>query len=144
MTRYSVQPKDQKLVKGHGFLFFAKNMGKNVSKNISKKLSGKYSQKILDHAKQSRTDAIKTSAKTVIKKQQKQLVIWLVMKLLIESQNFQKFYNKIIQKKLQMITKCPDKVMYLQEKDKQLLMNQDLNGIIMEYQKTSIVSKGSQ
>ena len=43
-----------------------------------------------------------------------------------------------------MITKCPDKIMYLQEKDKQLLMNQDLNGIIMEYQKTSIVSKGSQ
>ena len=43
-----------------------------------------------------------------------------------------------------MITKCPDKIIYLQEKDKQLLMNQDLNGIIMEYQKTSIVSKGSQ
>ena len=33
MKRYSVQPRDQILVKGHGFLFFARNMGKNISKN---------------------------------------------------------------------------------------------------------------
>ena len=32
-------------------------MGKNSGKNISKKLSGRYSQKLLDHAKQSATDA---------------------------------------------------------------------------------------
>ena len=36
MTRYSVQPRDPILVKGYGFLSFAKNMGKNVGKNISK------------------------------------------------------------------------------------------------------------
>ena len=34
-------------------------MGKNIGKNISKNLSGKYSQKLLDHAKQSATDALK-------------------------------------------------------------------------------------
>ena len=33
MTRYSVQPRDRVLVKGYGFLSFAKNMGKNISKN---------------------------------------------------------------------------------------------------------------
>ena len=32
-------------------------MGKNVGKNISKNLSSKCNQKLLDHARQSRTDA---------------------------------------------------------------------------------------
>ena len=43
MTRYSVQPKYGILVKGYGFLSFAKNMGKNIGKNISRNLSDKYS-----------------------------------------------------------------------------------------------------
>ena len=43
-------------------------MGKNIDKNISKGLSGKYSQKLLDHAKQSATDALKTSSKRFIQK----------------------------------------------------------------------------
>ena len=45
---------------------FAKNMGENIGKNISKKLGGKYSsgmlatrQKLLDHAKESATEALK-------------------------------------------------------------------------------------
>ena len=63
MTRYSVQPRDRIFVKGYGFLSFTKNMGKNIGKNITKNLSSKYNQKILDHAKQSATDAIKTASK---------------------------------------------------------------------------------
>ena len=65
--RYSVQPRDQVSVKGYRFLSFAKNMGKNIGKNISKNLSGKDSQKRLDHAKQSATDAIKTSKRVIQK-----------------------------------------------------------------------------
>ena len=38
-------------------------MGENVSKNVSKNLSSKYSQKLVDHAKQSATDPIKTASK---------------------------------------------------------------------------------
>ena len=45
--RYSLQPRDQILVKGYEFLSFTKNMGKKLSKN----LHGKYSQKLLDNAK---------------------------------------------------------------------------------------------
>ena len=41
------------------FLPFAKNMGKFIGKNISKGLNGKYSQKLLDHAEQSATDALR-------------------------------------------------------------------------------------
>ena len=66
MTRYSVQPGI--FVKSYGFLPFAKNMGKNIGKNISESLNSKYCQKLLDHAKQSATDALKTSSKRVIQK----------------------------------------------------------------------------
>ena len=59
MTCCSNEPKDQIFVKCYGFLSFAKNMSKNVVKN----LSDKYSEKLLDHAKQSATDALKTTSK---------------------------------------------------------------------------------
>ena len=51
-------------------------MGKNIGKNISKNLSDKYSQKLLDHAKKSATDVLKTALlqKEQFKKRQKQLV----------------------------------------------------------------------
>ena len=42
-------------------------MGKNICNNISTNLSGKYNQKLLDHAKTSASDALKTSSKRVIK-----------------------------------------------------------------------------
>ena len=51
MTRYSLQRRDQILEKGHGFLPFARNIGKNVGKNIRKNLSSKYSEKLLYNAK---------------------------------------------------------------------------------------------
>ena len=68
MTRYSVQLRDRIFVKGYGFLSFARNMGKNIGKNISKILSSKYSHKLLDHAKQSATDPLKTPSKIEIQK----------------------------------------------------------------------------
>ena len=58
--RYSIEPKDRIYVKGYGFLSFAKNMGTH--------LSNKYSQKLLDTAKKSTTDAIKTASKRAIQK----------------------------------------------------------------------------
>ena len=41
-------------------------MGGNIGKNKRKILNGKYSQKILDHAKQSATDAFKSASKRAI------------------------------------------------------------------------------
>ena len=64
--RYSAHPRVRIFVKGYGFLSFAKNMGKNIGKNVRKTLSGKYSQKLLDHAKKSATDTLKTTSKGVI------------------------------------------------------------------------------
>ena len=65
MTRYSVKFSDR-IFEGYGFLSFAENMGKSIVKNISKRLSGKYSQRLLHHAQQSATDALKTTSKTII------------------------------------------------------------------------------
>ena len=50
--RYSIVPRERRYVKGYGFLSFAKNIGKN--------LSNKYGQKLVDSAKKSATDALKT------------------------------------------------------------------------------------
>ena len=58
--RYSIEPKDRIYIKGYGFLSFAKIMGE--------KLSSKYGQKLLDSAKKSTTDAIKTASKRAIQK----------------------------------------------------------------------------
>ena len=34
MMRHTVQPRDRKLVKGYGLLYFTKSMGKNISTNL--------------------------------------------------------------------------------------------------------------
>ena len=60
MARYSVEPRDQIIMKGYGILSFVKNM--------SKTLSVKYRQKLLDHAKQYVTDELKTTSKRLIQK----------------------------------------------------------------------------
>ena len=58
--RFSIEPRDRIYVKEYGFLSFAKNMGKC--------LSNKYGHKLLDSAKKSATDAIKTASKRAIQK----------------------------------------------------------------------------
>ena len=68
MIRYSVQPIDRIFLKPYGCLSLGKNMGKNIGQNVSKNLSGKYSQKLFNCAKQSATDALKTTSKRVIQK----------------------------------------------------------------------------
>ena len=50
------------------FYLSLKMQVKNIDKIIIKNLSGNNSKRILDHAKQSTTDALKTSSKRVIQK----------------------------------------------------------------------------
>ena len=57
---YSIEPRDRIYVKGYRFLSFAKNIGKH--------LSNKYGTKLLDSAKKSTADAIKTASKRAIQK----------------------------------------------------------------------------
>ena len=52
--RYSIEPIDRVYVKGYGFMSFARSM------------SNKYGKKLVDTAKKSATDAIKTASKRAI------------------------------------------------------------------------------
>ena len=54
--RYSIEPRDRIYVKGYGFMSFARSM------------SNKYGKKLVDTAKKSATDAIKTTSKRAIQK----------------------------------------------------------------------------
>ena len=54
--RYSIEPRDRVYVKGYGFMSFARSM------------SNKYGKKLVDKAKKSATDAIKTASKRTIQK----------------------------------------------------------------------------
>ena len=58
--RYSIEPRDRIYIKRYGFLSFTKIMGKI--------LSNKYGEKLLNSAKQSTIDAIKTASKRAIHK----------------------------------------------------------------------------
>ena len=115
------------------FYFLLKIWVKTSGKNTSKSLSGKYSlgmlairQKLIDHTKQSATDALKTSSKRVIQKTEEAIVILIGNKIANkEAMEVSKIYNRIIQRQLQMsmIKKYLKKNMYLQKKDKKLMMN---------------------
>ena len=56
--RYSIEPRDRIDVKGYGFLSFDKNIS----------LSNKYGQRLLDSAKKSTRDVIKTALKRAVQK----------------------------------------------------------------------------
>ena len=120
MTRYLVQPRDRTFVNGYRFLSFAKNMGKKIEKNIHKNVISKYSPKRLDYAKQSATYERKTAAKPEIQKTAEATgdLIGNLVKL-------QKIYHKIIKKPLKVKQKYQKEDIYLQKKDKKLLMNTD-------------------
>ena len=68
MTCYSIEPRNQKFVKGYELLCSTKTMSKIIGKNTSKKLIGKYSQKFPGHAEKSATDILKTISEKVIQK----------------------------------------------------------------------------
>ena len=73
MTLCLVQLKDQIFVKVYGCLSGYVSlrmvcMVRNIGKNISSNLCSKHSHKLLDHAKQSATDAFKNASKRSVQK----------------------------------------------------------------------------
>ena len=117
--RYSIEQGERRYVKGYGFLSFAKNIGKNIS--------NKYNKKLVDNAKKSATDAIKTTSKRAIQKTAETTGDLIGNQIAdkitsvateLHSKNLQGSY---IQKKL--IMKYQKKDIYLHKKDNKLLMN---------------------
>ena len=60
--RFSLEPRNRIYVKGYGFMSFTRSM------------SNKYGKRLVDTAKKSATDAVKTASKRAIQKLQKQQV----------------------------------------------------------------------
>ena len=111
--------RDRIYVKGYGFLSFAKNIGKN--------LSNKYGQKIIDTAKKSTTDAIKTASKRAIQKTAKATGDLIGNKIADEITSISKKSNEELpnndDKKEDVEITTRKKDMYRQKKDKELLMD---------------------
>ena len=83
--RYSIEPRDIIYVKGFGF--------SSLAKNVAKSLSNEYDQKLLDSAKKSTRDATKIASKRAIQKTVESTGDFIVTKLLIKQQVFQRKKN---------------------------------------------------
>ena len=81
-------------------------MGRNIAKNINKNLSSKYSEKLLDHAKKSARDALKTVSNRVIQKTEEATCN------LIRNKIVKNLHQKIIQTQIK--KKYLEKDIYLQ------------------------------
>ena len=110
-------------------------MGKKIGNNISKNLSGKYipgmlamRQKLLDHAKHSAIDVFKTTSKREIQKSAEAIGYLIgnkiANKITKAPENSQENNSETVINKhdKEMLKK---RYIYLQKKDKKLLMNYD-------------------
>ena len=103
--RYSTEPREQRYVKGYGFLSFARNIGTHATK-VAKSLNNKYGQKLVDGSKKSATDAFKIASKRAIQK---------------TAEATTDLVGNTTANKITIISKKKD--IYLHKKDKKLLMN---------------------
>ena len=94
---YSVYPRDLISLKGYRLLSFAKDMGKNLGKNLSHDLSGKYRHQLLDYARKTVTDKVKTFSKKAVKKLT-EATGNLISNTIADKIKYQKFHLKIILK----------------------------------------------
>ena len=112
--RYSIEPRGRIYVKGHGFLYFAKNIGKNLSHN--------YSKKLLDTVKKSTTDAIKTASKRAIQKTAEATGDLLGNKIADKITNFSKKSTKELPKEDAEIT--THKKRYISPEERQQIIDE--------------------
>ena len=86
-------------------------------------MSNKYSQNILDSAKKSTIDAVKTASKRAIQKTEKAFGDLIDNTIADEITSISKCLNKLHSKQIRMKKKYQKKDIYLQKKDNKLLMN---------------------
>ena len=110
-------------------MFFDKNMSKNVGNKISTILSGRYSHKLPFHAKQSATDAFKSTSKKVIQKTVEEtgdlIGNKIVNKITKVSRTSPQNILETVTNETEILDsteKCQKKNKYLHKKDSKLLM----------------------
>ena len=114
--RYSIEPRERRYIKGYGFLSFARNIGTHAAK-VTKNMGNKYSQKFVDSAKKSATDAIKTASKRTIQKTAEATGYSIGNKIADKITSASKNHR------MKLIMKYLKRDIFLQKKDKRLLMN---------------------
>ena len=121
--RYSIEPKERRYVKGYGFLSFPRNIGTHAAK-VAKNMSDKYSQKLVDTAKKSATDAIKTASKRAIQKTAEATGDLIGNKIADKiRRSLQKNYIMKKYSQMKLIMKYRKRDIFLQKKGNKLLMN---------------------
>ena len=95
----------------------------SFAKNIGKNLKNKYGQKLIDTAKKSTTDAIKTASKRAIQKTAEATGDLMGNKIADKITNVSKKSNKELPNEEDVEITTYKKDIYLQKKDKKLLMN---------------------
>ena len=120
--RYSIEPRQRRHMKGYVFLSFARNIGAHAAK-VAKNMSNKYSQKLVDTAKKSATDTIKTASKTAIQKTAEATGDLVVIKLLIRLQVYEKNYTMEKYSQMELIMKYQKRDIFIQKKGNKFLMN---------------------
>ena len=120
--RFSIEPRQRRHVKGYVFLSFARNIGTHAAK-VAKNMSNKYSQKLVDTAKKSATDTIKTASKTAIQKTAEATGDLIGIKLLIRLQVYQKNHTMKKYSQMKLIMKYQKRDIFIQKKRNKLLMN---------------------
>ena len=110
--RYSIEPRDRVYVKGYRFMSFARSM------------SNKYGKKLVDTAKESAIDAIKTASKRAIQKAAESTSDLVGNKIADKRTSVSKKSTKklpTIDEDVELITH--KKIYIHQKKDNKLLMN---------------------
>ena len=120
--RYSIEPRERRHVKGYGFLYFAKNIGTHAAK-VTKNTSNKYSQKLVDTAKKSATDAIKTASKRAIRKTAEATGDLIGNKIADKITKASKKSRNKKYSQMKLIMKYRKRDIFLQKKGNELLMN---------------------
>ena len=121
LYKNEIEPRDRIYVKGYGFLYFAKNMGKS--------LNNKYGQKLLDSAIKSTTDAIKIASKRAIQKIAEATADLIGNKIadklasVSKKKSIKELHNNDETKEEDVEITTHKKDTYLQKKDNKLLMN---------------------
>ena len=125
--RYSIEPKERRYVKGYGFLSFARNIGKklmNAAIKTGANFNSKYGKKSTDTAIKTGKDFATIAGKKIVHKSA-EATGDLIGNKTADKITTKPSKNHIMKKDSQMklIMKYQKRDIFLQKKDKKLLMN---------------------
>ena len=128
--RYSIEPRERRFVKGYGFLSFARNVGNKYGKKLMNtaiktgtNFHSKYGKKLTDTAIKTGIDFATIAAKKIVHKTAEATGDLIGNKIADKITSASKKSNMKKCSQMKLIMKYQKKHIFLQKKDKKLLMN---------------------